>query len=43
MSKFYIASCQAKELYEEGKMAKEKAKELSDEVFIEKMGGDQIN
>ena len=43
MSKFYTASCQAKELYEEGKMAKEKAKELSDEVFIEKMGGDQIN
>ena len=36
MSKFYTASCQAKELYEEGKMAKEKAKELSDEVLLKK-------
>ena len=36
MSKFYIATCQAKELATEAKMAKEKAKELSNEVLLKK-------
>ena len=36
MSKFYIASCQAKELYEEAKIAKEKAKDLNTEVLLKK-------
>ena len=40
MSKFYTASCQAKELCEEAKTAKEKAKELNTEVLFKK--GDVI-
>ena len=36
MSKFYTTSCQAKELCEEAKTAKEKAKELSIEVLLKK-------
>ena len=36
MSKFYIASCQAKELCEEAKTSKEKAKELNNEVLLKK-------
>ncbi|KAL0004858.1 hypothetical protein SO802_012419 [Lithocarpus litseifolius] len=36
MSKFYIANCQAKELFEEAKTAKEKAKELNTEVLLKK-------
>ena len=36
MSKFYTASCQAKELCEEAKTAKEKAKELNTEVLLKK-------
>ena len=36
MSKFYIATCQAKELATEAKTAKEKAKELSNEVLLKK-------
>ena len=34
MSKFYIASSQAKELYDEAKTAKEKNKELNNEVLL---------
>ena len=36
MSKFYTATCQAKELATEAKTAKEKAKELSNEVLLKK-------
>ena len=36
MSKFYTASCQAKELCEEAKTSKEKAKELNNEVLSKK-------
>lgn len=36
MSKFYTASCQAKELCEEAKTAKEKAKEMNKEVLLKK-------
>ena len=36
MSKFYMASSQAKELCDEAKMAKEKKKELNNEVFLKK-------
>ena len=36
MSKFYIATCQAKELATEAKTAKEKAKELNNEVLLKK-------
>ena len=43
MSKFYTASCQAKELCEKAKTAKEKAKELNTEVLLKKEGGDQID
>ena len=39
MSKFYIVTCQAKELATEAKMAKDKAKELSNEVLLKKGGG----
>ena len=37
MSKFYTATCQAKELATEAKTAKEKAKELSNEVLLKKV------
>ena len=37
MSKFYTATCQAKELVTEAKTAKEKAKELSNEVLLKKV------
>ena len=43
MSKFYTTSCQAKELCEKAKTAKEKAKELNTEVLLKKGGGDQID
>ena len=36
MSKFYTVTCQAKELATEAKMAKDKAKELSNEVLLKK-------
>nr|XP_023892104.1 uncharacterized protein LOC112004117 [Quercus suber] len=36
MSKFYTVTCQAKELYEEAKTAKEKAKELNNEILLKK-------
>ena len=36
MSKFYTATCQAKELAIETKTAKEKAKELNNEVLLKK-------
>ena len=36
MSKFYIATCQAKELATEAKTLKEKAKELNNEVLLKK-------
>ena len=36
MSKFYTATCQAKELVTEVKTAKEKAKELNNEVLLKK-------
>ena len=36
MSKFYIATCQAKELATEAKTAKEKAKKLNNEVLLKK-------
>ena len=36
MSKFYTATCQAKELATEAKTAKEKAKELNNEVLLKK-------
>ena len=36
MSKFYTATCQAKELYAEAKTAKEKAKELNNEILLKK-------
>ena len=36
MSKFYIATCQAKELYAEAKTTKEKAKELNNEILLKK-------
>ena len=36
MSKFYIVTCQAKELALKAKMAKDKAKELSNEVLLKK-------
>ena len=36
MSKFYTATCQAKELATEAKMAKDKAKELNNEVLLKK-------
>ena len=36
MSKFYTASIQAKEIYIEAKEAKEKNKELSNEVLLKK-------
>nr|XP_023872483.1 uncharacterized protein LOC111985086 [Quercus suber] len=36
MSKFYTATCQAKELAEEAKTANEKAKELGNEVLLKK-------
>ena len=37
MSKFYTATCQVKELAAEAKTAKEKAKELSNEVLLKKV------
>ena len=36
MSKFYIVTCQAKELCAEAKTAKEKAKELNNEILFKK-------
>ena len=36
MSKFYTATCQAKELAAEAKTAKDKAKELNNEVLLKK-------
>nr|XP_023903241.1 uncharacterized protein LOC112015114 [Quercus suber] len=36
MSKFYTATCQAKELAKEAKTAKEKAKELNNEILLKK-------
>ena len=36
MSKFYTATCQAKELAIDAKMAKDKAKELNNEVLLKK-------
>ena len=36
MSKFYIASTQAKELCDEAKAAKEKSKKLNNEVLLKK-------
>ena len=36
MSKFYTETCQAKELAFEAKTAKEKAKKLSNEIFLKK-------
>ena len=36
MSKFYTATCQAKELATEVKMAKDKAKELNNEILLKK-------
>ena len=36
MSKFYIATCQAKELAAEAKTAKDKAKELNNEILLKK-------
>ena len=36
MSKFYTATCQAKELCAEAKTAKEKAKELNNEILLKK-------
>ena len=36
MSKFYTATCQAKELCVEAKMAKEKVKELNNEILLKK-------
>ena len=37
MSKFYIGSTQAKELCNEAKAAKEKSKELANEVLLKKV------
>ena len=36
MLKFYTATCQAKELATEAKMAKDKAKELNNEILLKK-------
>ena len=36
MSKFYTATCQAKELAAEAKMAKDKTKELNNEILLKK-------
>ena len=36
MSKFYTATCQAKELAAEAKTAKDKAKELNNEILLKK-------
>ena len=36
MSKFYIATCQAKELAAEAKTANDKAKELNNEILLKK-------
>ena len=36
MSKFYTATCHAKELCAEAKIAKEKAKELNNEILLKK-------
>ena len=36
MSKFYTATCQAKELAAEAKMARDKAKELNNEILLKK-------
>ena len=36
MSKFYTATCQAKELAVEAKTAKDKAKELNNEIMLKK-------
>ena len=36
MSKFYIATCQAKELASEAKTAKDKAKELNNEILLKR-------
>ena len=36
MSKFYTATCQVKELATKAKTAKDKAKELSNEVLLKK-------
>ena len=36
MSKFYTATCQTKELATEVKMAKDKAKELNNEILLKK-------
>ena len=36
MSKFYAATCQAKELTTEAKTAKDKAKELNNEILLKK-------
>ena len=36
MSKFYTATCQAKELAAEVKTAKDKAKELNNEILLKK-------
>ena len=39
MSKFYTATYQAKELATEAKTAKDKTKELNNEVLLKKGGG----
>ena len=36
MSKFYTTTCQAKELTAEAKTAKDKAKELNNEILLKK-------
>ena len=36
MSKFYTATCQAKELAVEAKTAKDKAKKLNNEILLKK-------
>ena len=36
MSKFYTATCQAKEFAAEVKMAKDEAKELNNEILLKK-------
>ena len=47
MSKFYTATCQAKELAEEAKTAKEKTEELNKEILLKKGEGirlmDEVN
>ena len=43
MSKFYTATCQAKELATEAKTAKDKAKELNNKILLKKEGGAQVD